>query len=570
MSGSVRRLLGPDGQPIDPAIIRQMREEIAGPMRPDGSGRPGGTVAVRQVWQGNPAANLSPARLASILRSADQGDGLAMLELAEEVEERDLHYAAVLGTRKRQVSQLPLTVEAASDDPEHIKHADFLRAWLRDGVLDEVLFDLLDAIAKGFSIAEIVWRTDPAAIVPEKLIWRPQRWFEVDRTDGETLLLIGEGERLPLAPHKFIVHRHPNKSGLLLRSGLARLAMWSWLFKAFTMKDWAQFAQNYGQPVRIGRYGPEATEADKNVLWRAVADIAGDCAAIIPKGMEMEFIESKNLSDGSELYLKRVAYLDQQVSKAVLGQTATTDAIAGGHAVGREHRMVQEDIERSDARMLSGTITRQLFQAIISFNFGPQPVYPLCRIGRPDEVPLERVVDALHKLVPLGLKVDAGEVRDRLGLMEPTSEAELLGKPAVPPTQSPLPPPTQAPPPPPTSAPAPPAPAAQREAPNTATNSFTGLRRLISLQAEDAGVDLVARLTERVGRDAAGALAAMTAEIRAQVEEATSLQDLAMRLANLNLDPAAFAEAMSQGLVLAQLAGQAALLDEIGQEGGTR
>lgn len=245
MSGSTR-LLGPDGQPIDPAIIRQMREEIAGPVRAlAGSGargandaRPGGTVAVRQVWQGNPAANLSPARLASILRSADQGDGLAYLELAEEVEERDLHYSAVLGTRKRQVSQLPLTVEAASDAPEHVAHADFLRAWLRDGVLDEVLFDLLDGIAKGFSIAEIVWRTDPKAVVPEALIWRPQRWFEVDRTDGETLLLIGEGERTPLPPHKFLVHRHPNKSGLLLRSGLARLALWGWLFKAFTMKGW--------------------------------------------------------------------------------------------------------------------------------------------------------------------------------------------------------------------------------------------------------------------------------------------------------------------------------------------
>lgn len=560
MSGSMPRLLGPDGQPIDPATIRQMREEIAGPTKPIAGGggrgeyRPGGTIAVRQVWQGNPAANLSPARLASILRSADQGDGLAMLELAEEVEERDLHYAAVLGTRKRQVSQLPLTVEAASDAPEHVQHADFLRAWLRDGVLDEVLFDLLDGITKGFSIVEIVWRTDPKAVVPEKLIWRPQRWFEVDRTDGETLLLIGDNERVPLAPHKFLVHRHPNKSGLLLRSGLARLAMWSWLFKAFTMKDWAQFAQNYGQPVRIGRYGPEASDKDKDVLWRAVANIAGDCAAIIPKGMEMEFIESKNLSDGSELYLKRVAYLDQQVSKAVLGQTATTDAIAGGHAVGKEHRQVQEDIERSDALMLSGTITRQLFQAIISFNFGPQAQYPTCRIGRPDEVPLPNLVEALAKLVPLGLKVDAGEVRDRLGLAEPTSEAELLGKPAAPMTSAPPAPPTSSPPPPPTSAPAAPP-----------THSFARLRRLVALQAEDAGVDLVARMTERVARDAAGALAAMTAEIRAEVEQATSLQDLAIRLASLELDPAAFAEAMSQGLVLAQLAGQAALLDEIGQ-----
>ena len=538
MSGSVRRLLGPDGEPIDRALIQQLREEIAGPTRGDDTGRPGGIVAVRQVFQGNPAANLSPARLASILRAADHGDGLAYLELAEEVEERDLHYSGVLGTRKRSVAQLPLTVEAASDDADHVAHADFLRAWLREGVLDEVLFDLLDGIAKGFAIAEIIWSTDPGAIVPARLVWRPQRWFEVDRMDGETLRLIDGGDRRELAPHKFLIHRHPNKSGLLLRSGLARLALWAWLFKAFTMKDWATFAQNYGQPVRIGRYGPEASNGDKDVLWRAVANIAGDCAAIIPRGMEIEFIESKNLSDGSELYLSRVSYLDQQISKAVLGQTATTDAIAGGHAVGREHRLVQEDIERADARLLSGTITRQLFRAIISFNFGPQAAYPTCRIGRPDEVPIGVMVDALHKLVPLGLRVEQSEVRDRLGLSDPDDANELLAPAAV--------------------SPAPPAP------PPAQQTALAGLNRLVAAQAIGDGPDPVAALTARLARDAAGALAGMTDQVREAVDAATDLHDLAARLAALELDSAAFAEAMGRGLVLAQLAGQAALLDEIG------
>jgi phage gp29-like protein len=547
MSGSTtRRLLGPDGQPIDPAAIAMLRQEIGGAVRAPGVLAPerreerSGIVAVRQVWQGNPAANLSPARLASILRAADQGDGLAYLELAEEVEERDLHYSGVLGTRKRQVSQLPLTVEAASDDPEHVRHADFLRDWLREGVLDEVLFDLLDAIPKGFSIAEIIWRTDPGAILPERLVYRPQRWFEVDRTDGETLSMLDGSERVVLPPHKFVVHRHPNKSGLLLRSGLARLALWGWLFKAFTMKDWATFAQNYGQPVRIGRYGPEATDADKDVLWRAVANIAGDCAAIVPKGMEIEFVESKNLSDGSELYLKRVSYLDQQISKAVLGQTATTDAIAGGHAIGHEHRLVQEDIERADARMLAGTLTRQLFRAIVSFNFGPQARYPTARIGRPDEVPIGTVVDALHKLVPLGLRVEASQVRDRLGLEEPAEGSEVLALiNAAPPPETPPPPP----------------------------QSMSGLRRLVALQAVADGPDLVERLTARMAQDAAGAMAGMTAEIRAEVDAATDMADLVRRLSALNLDSAAFAEAMGRGLVLAQLAGQAALLDEIAGRG---
>jgi phage gp29-like protein len=103
----------------------------------------------------------------------------------------------------------------------------------------------------------------------------------VDTTDGATLLL-RDVVREPLSPHKFVVHRHPQKSGLLLRSGLARLASWAWMYKAFTLRDWAVFVQNYGAPMRVGRYGPEASDEEKTVLWRAVANIAGDCAAIIP------------------------------------------------------------------------------------------------------------------------------------------------------------------------------------------------------------------------------------------------------------------------------------------------
>ena len=41
------------------------------------------------------------------------------------------------------------------------------------------------------------------------------------------------------------------KSGLPLRSGLARIVSWAWMFKAFTQRDWAIFAQTFGQPVRV-------------------------------------------------------------------------------------------------------------------------------------------------------------------------------------------------------------------------------------------------------------------------------------------------------------------------------
>src|SRR5205085_780823 len=133
--------------------------------------------------------------------------------------------------------------------------------------------------------------------------------------------------------------------------------------------------------------------------------IAGDCAAIIPESMSIEFIEAQNIGTSHALYKKRTDWFDQQTSKAVLGQTATTDAIAGGHAVGREHRAVQEDIERSDAMALSAVLNRDLIVPWVQLERGPQKKYPRLRIGRAEDKDVQLTVSSASTLVPMGLKV---------------------------------------------------------------------------------------------------------------------------------------------------------------------
>ncbi|CAN0459889.1 unnamed protein product, partial [Phaeothamnion confervicola] len=238
----------------------------------------------------------------------------------------DQHYVGVLGTRKRSVAQLDITVEAATDAKEDVAKADMIRDWLARDELQDELFDILDAIGKGVSFTEIIWDTSTGQWRPARLEWRDPRWFRFKREDGKTPLIRGDQGDAPLPAFKFICATIRAKSGLPIRSGIARLATWSWMFKGFTLRDWAIFTQTYGQPIRIGKFRPGATEADKDALFRAVANIAGDCAAIVPEGMNIEFVESKSADSNSDLYLKRADWLDQQTSKAVLGQTATTDA----------------------------------------------------------------------------------------------------------------------------------------------------------------------------------------------------------------------------------------------------
>lgn len=413
------RILDRFGRPIQKEVLQT---EIAGP-----------TISgVRSPITGYPGNGLNPGRLAMIMREADQGEPMRYLELAETIEERDLHYVGVLGTRKRSVSQLEVTVEAAGDTAAYQEHAQMVRDWLARDELQSELFDIFDAIGKGVSFTEIMWDTSEGQWRPDRLEWRDPRWFRFDRLDGTTPLLRTDEEFIPLPGGKFIYATMAAKSGLPIRSGIARMASWAWMFKAFSTRDWQIFTQNYGQPIRVGKYGQAASQDDRDTLFRAVANIAGDCAAIIPDSMAIEFIESKSIGSSTDLYERRINHLDQQVSKAVLGQTATTDAIAGGHAVGRTHRVVQEDIERADARAAAALINRDLIRVWIDLEYGPQEAYPRVRIGRADVVDIQLTVESVVQLVPLGLKVGQSQMRDLIGIDKPEETDELLAPAATP------------------------------------------------------------------------------------------------------------------------------------------
>src|SRR5271154_4468651 len=69
----------------------------------------------------HPSAGLTPERLTAILRQAEFGDPFLYLELAEEMEEKDLHYLAVLGTRKESVAGLQISVSPASAESEDLR-----------------------------------------------------------------------------------------------------------------------------------------------------------------------------------------------------------------------------------------------------------------------------------------------------------------------------------------------------------------------------------------------------------------------------------------------------------------
>lgn len=233
-------------------------------------------------------------------------------------------------------------------------------------------------------------------------------------------------EGIEMPEYKFIVHTPKLKNGLPIRGGAARLVATSYMCKQFVLSDWMSFLDMFGLPIRIGKYDANATEEDIATLKKAVARIGVDGAAAIPQSMDIVFEKLTNGRSSTSEFKEAAQWIDQQVSKAVLGQTMTTDD-GSSKAQATVHNDVRLDILEADANELQNTINSQLVRPLIDLNFGKQKSYPRIVIRVPREENIELMVNALEKLVPLGLRVDSRVILEKLGLPIPDERAPLLG-----------------------------------------------------------------------------------------------------------------------------------------------
>lgn len=386
------------------------------------------TTGIRNPRPASVASTITPSRLSTLLKGViDGNDPESYMTLAEEMEERDLHYAAQLRTRKLKVAAIPPTVVAASESPADEAMAERVRAIMDQDAMPELFFDLLDGLGKGMGVSEILWDTHQQPWTPLRYEWVDPRYLRPDPETLSQILLISDAapQGDALQPYKFIVHQPRTKSGSVWRNGLARLVAVMYMLKSFTVRDWWSFAEVFGIPIRVGKYGKNASEADITTLVNAIRAIASDAGVAIPDSMTMELIESGAAKGGEVLFERMVRWCDEQTSKAVLGQTMTADN-GSSRSQAEVHDEVRDDIARWDARQLEATINEQLIKPYIILNWGVQTAYPRVKITLPEPEDLQQLVTSITPLIDRGMKVSAAQLRDKFALKKPESDDELL------------------------------------------------------------------------------------------------------------------------------------------------
>lgn len=400
------------------------------------SGRPiMAAVAIRDVndkFSSYPSDGLTPVKLARIFKEADAGDPFRQMELFEEMESKDTHLFSQLQTRKLAVTGLDWEVQPFSQDETDQEIAAFVEEQLKelDGFSDN-LMDILDAIGKGISFQEIEWEYRDGHVVVGNIEYVHQKKFYYDTlTDALMLRTEAFPGGIPLPENKFIVHRYKARSGHPSRYGVLRVVAWMYLFKNYDLKDWVSFCEVYGMPLRLGTYDATASEKDKAALMDAIVRMGTDAVGIVPSGTDIKFIES-NKQSSVDIYERLARFCDEQMSKAIVGQTLTSDS-GGSYAQSKTHNDVRQDLTEADCKAVMETVRRDLIRPLVEFNFGVQAHVPYFILNATDTDDLKETAEIVNTLAAAGLEIPKSWLYKKFNIPAPEDGEETIGpSPAV-------------------------------------------------------------------------------------------------------------------------------------------
>ena len=161
---------------------------------------------------------------------------------------------------------------------------------------------------------------------------------------------------------------------------------WSVTFKKGGLKFWVVFTEKYGMPHLIGKHPRGASREETTTLADMLEDMVQDAIAVIPDDSSVE-IQEANKSSSAEIYEKLIDKMNSEISKAILGQTLTTEiGSTGSYAAANTHMAVRQDIIDSDKKLVESVIN-QLIRWIYEINFSNEEI-PVFEMYAPEEVDL--------------------------------------------------------------------------------------------------------------------------------------------------------------------------------------
>lgn len=296
----------------------------------------------------------------------------------------DPHVFACIQSRKSGVLSLNWEINRGLDKD---KNAEEIEKLLKKINIHKLISDILDATSYGYQPLEIIWKKSASGhVLPAKIIAKPPEWFCFD-DDNNLKFRTKDNYYGEIVPDKkfLLAQNNPSYNNPYGERTLSRV-FWSVTFKKGGLKFWVVFTEKYGMPHLIGKHPRGASKDETNTLADMLEDMVQDAIAVIPDDSSVE-IQEANKSSSAEIYEKLIDKMNAEISKAILGQTLTTEiGSTGSYAASNTHFAIRQDIVDADRKLVESVIN-QLIQWIYEINFSNQEV-PVFEMYEPEDVDL--------------------------------------------------------------------------------------------------------------------------------------------------------------------------------------
>lgn len=491
-------------------------------------------------------AVLTPAGLAGAISAADAGQIRGLVEIAEDVLERWAHLRGCFQTLALSVAGNPWELRAPAGSGR--KGAKIAQA-VTDMILgipgiDRVPARLMLAAYHPLSAYEEMWDVSEGQAVisslvpvhPKRFVWNTQYTGVAGLDLGELRLVSDEniiyGERL--WDDKWLIHQ-TDYEGFPQRAGMSRGLCRLYLFSAEAANNQSIYGEVYGMPLRWAQVADQAEDDVVAAVEDALKNLGSDAYAVL-KGTRPEFLQAT--PGGEKVYSQILEWANTECSKMVLGHTGSADSTPGKLGGEDAANEIRHDIVTAYARGVNESLTDQLVERLVRFNFGDGAPVPEWTMLIEEKRDLVEQANRVKIAVDMGVPVDMAWYAEQQGLT--LAEDATL---AIPGATKPAP---------------------------TAPGGLAGLglrapgHDLVSLAVSKGTEKQVDSLIQSALGRAGDVYRLFTQPVREAFDQAADFDDLAARLGKIGLDPEPVATLLHE----TQLSGITLGIGQVAQESG--
>ena len=328
----------------------------------------------------------------------------------------DSHLESAWSVRCSTVSGAAWAIAPGGEGRREREAADGFGSMLAELDMPRIIDEMTSAVAYGYSPLEVIWGSRDGRWVFTDVVGKPPQWFEFNQ-DNQLVFRTGIVGTEELPPDRFLIARHRPSYANPYGDKVFSKCFWPVTFKKNGFRWWTVFIEKYGGAFLYGKYPSNAGESYKTELMGALERMVSDAVAIAPEGSDITIQSVGNKGGLSGAHAGYIAAANAEISKAVLGQTLTTEiGDKGSYAAAQAHNLVREDLAAADRRRAAKLFSR-LAGAYTAYNFGRDVVPPMFSFVKDEDLQYERA-ERDQKLHAMGWRPKKRYIASRYGMSE--------------------------------------------------------------------------------------------------------------------------------------------------------